>query len=133
MSRRKRRDTVPAEWTETEVRAFHADKAFAAAINAEQSYPPGEYLESCRGSSCGTTPANRRRKRCADVRANGEDSMPTDCKHEWIWQHDYQECRLCGRDRPQGETIVRLRDGLEGCRFKVGRELDEHIDGVLAG
>jgi hypothetical protein len=33
---------VPVEWTAAEVRAFHADKAMGAAINAEQSYPPGE-------------------------------------------------------------------------------------------
>jgi len=42
----------------------------------------------------------------------------------------HDTCSVCGTK--DGE-VERLRSGLEGCRFKVGRELDEHIDGVLAG
>ena len=35
-----------------------------------------------------------------------------ECTHEWIWASDYQECRRCGVSRPQGATIVELRDAL---------------------
>src|SRR5271167_2983404 len=69
--RRKRRDTAPVEWTSAEVRAFHADKAMAAAINTEQSYPPGEYP--------GVVPEQRRNRR-ASLRATPEEPMAKEPK-----------------------------------------------------